>query len=327
MKLSQSGLRKAAILVSSLDTGAADTLLEQLTPEQARQVRQFVMDLDRIDGGEQDRVIDEFMRVGPLIPAKAPPGIELDGRLAWLGMQQGASPEDRAERPHDAARPFRFLQDAEADKLARVLADERPQTIALVLSHMPHARAGAVLSRLAADLQVEVIHRLMDLEETDPEILHEVETALQARLSEQVEMQRRRVAGIQAVAGILEATEGGVGMEILDNLAARDRSLAERLGPRPIEFDDLDDLDDDVLGDLFDTVGRQLLIPALLGAAPRFVDRVLSQFPVAEGDAIRQQLNSPGPIRLRDVEEARRQVAQIARRMIYRSRKQSANRG
>ena len=321
MKLSQSGLRKAAILVSSLDTAAADALLDQLTPEQAQQVRQFVMDLDRIDGGEQDRVIDEFIRVGPMIPAKVPPGIELDGRLAWLGTQQGMPPyEDRVERPRDSGRPFRFLQDAEAEKLARVLADERPQTIALVLSHMAHGRAGAVLSRLTADLQAEVIHRLVDLEETDPEILREVETALQARLSEQVEMQRRRVAGLQAVAGILEATDGRVGMQILDNLAARDRSLAERLGPRPIEFDDLADLDDDVLGELFEAVGHELMIPALLGAAPDFVRRVLAQFTAADADAIRRQLGNPGPIRLRDVEEARHQVAQMARRMMYRSR-------
>ena len=58
------------------------------------------------------------------------------------------------------------------------------------------------------------------------------------------------MAGLQAVAGILEAADGRTGMLILDNLAARDRSLAERLGPRPIEFDDLADLDDDVLGEL-----------------------------------------------------------------------------
>ena len=142
---------------------------------------------------------------------------------------------DHAADPRLArlCQPFRFLQETEAEKLVRVLGSERPQTIALVLSHLAPVRAGAVLARLPENVQVDVIHRLVDLEETDPEILREVEEALRSRLSHaSVEMQRRRVAGLQAVAGILQATDGRVGMQILDNLASRDRALAEKLGPR-----------------------------------------------------------------------------------------------
>ena len=40
--------------------------------------------------------------------------------------------------------------------------------------------------------------------------------------------------------------------------------------------------------------------------------------PPADARAIRHKLDHPGPIRLRDVEEARRQVARIASRLNYR---------
>ncbi len=76
---------------------------------------------------------------------------------------------------------------------------------------------------------MEVVHRLVDLEETDPEILREVEEALRGRLAEHVQTQRRRVAGLQAVAGILQATDGRTGIRILDNLARGDRTLADQL--------------------------------------------------------------------------------------------------
>ena len=112
----------------------------------------------------------------------------------------------------------------------RAAANDRPGALAL-----SPVRAGAVLARLPENVQVDVIHRLVDLEETDPEILREVEETLRSRLSQQVEMQRRRVAGLQAVAGILKATDGRVGMQILDNLASRDRALAEKLGPRSVD--------------------------------------------------------------------------------------------
>ena len=223
--------------------------------------------------------------------------------------------------PATRGQPFRFLQEADVDKLARALANERPQTIALVLSHLAPARAGAVLSRLPENVQVEVVQRLVDLEETDPAILHEVEEALRGRFSQQVDVQRRRVAGLQAVAGILKATDGHMGMRILDNLANRDRTLADKLLPPQLTFDDLADLDFDILTDAVDEAGPELMLPALLGRRSGVSrSRRWPALPAADARALRQQLDHPGPIRLRDVEEARRQIAQIANRLSYQVR-------
>jgi flagellar motor switch protein FliG len=325
MKLSHDGLRKAAILVASLDVAAADTLLDQLAPEQASRVRALAVDLGEIDAAEQRRVIDEFFRVGPpapatLVPAKNPPGIELDGRLARLIVDRARlGGLERPQAAREDGRPFHFLQEAEAEKLTRLLCAERPQTIAMVLSHLPPLRAGAVLSRLEPALQAEVVRRQVELEETAPEILREVEEALESRLSSEVQMQRRRVAGIKAVAGILAATDRHTGGRILDNLAAHDVSLAERLSFPPVEFDDLGELDDAVLAEIFESAGRELMIPALVGAREELVGRMLAQLPAAEADRIRRQLLSPGPLLLSDVEDARCEVARLARSAAYRS--------
>jgi flagellar motor switch protein FliG len=323
-KLSNDGLRKAAILVASLDTAAADAVLDQLAPEQARQVREIVVELEDIDQSEQRRVIDEFFHRESADPQSGHPaaqdaGVELDGRLAWIaaGNDVPQFQDEPARRSPPAQQPFRFLQDAEADKLVRALTSERPQTIALVLSHLPPTRAGSVLAKLPEKVQVEVVHRLVELEEADPEILREVEEALRGRLSEHVPAERRRVAGLQAVAGILQATDGRTGIRILDNLARGDRTLAERLMPRQLAFDDLADLDADVLAEAVDEAGPELMLPALLGAAPELIGRVLACLPAAEARALGHKLDHPGPIRLRDVEEARRQVARIASRVSY----------
>ena len=332
MKLSDDGLRKAAILVSALDTAAADALLDQLAPDEAQRVRELVMELDRVDPAEQRRVVDEFFRVGPqtptassraptmaalaptakwLVPAKNPPGIDLDGRLAQSIASRARLEGGNGDSRY--ARPFQSLREAEAEKLGRLLGAERPQTIALVLSHLPPERAGGVLSRLSSATQVEVVRRLMDLEETAPEILREVEEALQLRLSEQVQIERRRVAGIAAVAGILAATDRRTGSRILDNLAAHDPRLAERLGPRRIEFDDLVELDGPMLAEVFGSAGRELMLAALVGAREELVDRVLGNLPADEAAGLRRQLAASGPLRLGDVEQARRELARRAR--------------
>lgn len=316
------GIRKAAILVAGLDRANADAVIEALGPEPARRVRQAMIDLGEIDPQEQRRVIDEFFRVGPMVPEKDPPGIELDDPLARkLSMPQTpfTGDEPLCSPPADEP-PFRFLRETEGDKLARVLAGERPQTIALVLSYLPPERAGSVLARMQPALQLDVIHRLVDLEETDPGILRDVERALESRLAQQVRIGRRRVAGIKAISGILEACDSQVGMQILDNLAAHDQPLAARLGPQRLLFDDLARLHDATLNAVFQEAEPELVMTALVGAPPELIDRILRRLPAAEAQTVRHELNHPGPLRLSDVEGARQQIADLARRLAMEGR-------
>ena len=314
------GIRKVAILVASLDRRAADRVLQQMEPRQVQRVRRMMVELERIDPAEQQCIIEEFFRAGPAGPAgpdKTPPGIELDGHLRKrLAPGPDQPPADAPAAP-DApdAPPFRFLHEAEGDKLARILAAERPQTIALVLSHPPPEQAGRVLVRLAPPLQVEVIRRLVDLEETEPEILREVEGALQARLSQQILSQRRRVAGLSAVTEILKASERRVGTQILDNLASHDRLLAEKLTPGRLEFGDLALLDDARLNAVLEAVDPELAMLALIGAPPELIGRILRKLPESEAKLLRHRLDHPGPIQLSDVDEARRQITQLAQRL------------
>jgi flagellar motor switch protein FliG len=216
--------------------------------------------------------------------------------------------------------PFRFLREAEVEKLVRVLATERPQTIALVLSHLPPQHAGNVLARLEGGLQVDVLRRLVDLEETDPEILREVERGLQARLSQQVQMQRRRVAGVAAVSGILDACDRRTGAQILDNLNLYDRQLAEKFNPAHFEFEDLLGLDDRSLAATLEAADAEWIQLALVGASPAWIERFLRLIPDAQARHVRSELKCLGPMRLSDVEEARARLAELAERLAVQGR-------
>lgn len=317
MPLTSKGIRKAAILIASLDQASADRLLDQMDPRQSQQVRRAVFELGDIDPAEQKQIIDEFFRLGPLLPQKQHPGIELDAGLAkkLAGGEGYAAAETRPS--HDENRPFQALQQAEDDKLAKLLITERPQTIALVLAHLAPEQSSGVLARFPAALQVEVLRRLANLEEAQPEILQEVEQALAARLSEQVQMQRRRVAGVSAVAAILEASGQHAGMQLLDNLTIHDRSLAEKLGPERMAFSELVAFDDRSLEAILGAAEPDVVELALVGAPPALIDRILRLLPEAEALQVRRQLDHPGPTRLSDVEEARQRLAELARRLTF----------
>jgi flagellar motor switch protein FliG len=329
----EAGIRKAAILVASLDQAAADALLDCLSPEQSAQVRQAVMTLDEIGPEELDQVIGEFRRIGPLIPGESPAGIELDGltppKIACENASIGETSQSSDSLDFDAeksldgfdevgesdAEPFGFLHCAEDEDLARLLGSERPQTAALVLSRLPSDRAGRILECFAPAMQVEVVRRLTDLENADPEVLREVEKSLETRLSRYFAAKNERSAGPEAVAEILGACDPKSRRRILDNIASSDTPLAERFGRRPIRFEDLARLDDATLAAILQAAEPEVVQAAMLGTPPALFKRFLRCVDPEESRRLRRCLSHPDPIRLSDVEDSMRQLAALAERM------------
>ena len=305
------GIRKAAILANSLEMAAVDALLDQMTADQAQLVRQAMVELGEVDPDEERRVVDEFLRVGPMIPRQEEPGIALNDRVVeQLSLGADAQPCGQADEP-----PFCFLHEAEDKDLARILTAECPQAVALVLSHLPPEQAATVLGQLPPDMQVEVIRRLVTLEETDSSILKEVEQALRSHLAERVPIGRRRVAGLPAVTEILKAASSRTGLDIFDNVAARDQQLAERIGPKTVDFDDLAVLGSADWAIIVEAADLQLITFALVGAPPDLIERVLCRVPHSQAEQIRYNLDHLEPLRLSDVKEAQHRIAKVARRL------------
>lgn len=317
MKFRQHSLRKAAILVASLDSSTAELLLEQMGERQADEVRHAILRLSDVDPGEQDEIIEEFFRIGPLMPAKHPPGIELDDDLARrlalpsIKLETPADASDEAEKRGDEP-PFQFLKETEFETLTPFLKREHPQTIAVVLSHLPPDRAGELLAQLPPAVQVDVIRRLVDLDEADPRVLREVERGLESWLSEQVRDRRRRAAGLAAVSAILSAATGGTRRNILKNLTRHDRTLAGKLRPDRFLFADLIELDDATLVAVLKAADPELIVLALAGARTELVQRITRQIPGGQGRALSKALVHLGPTRLADVEEAQQALADLA---------------
>lgn len=319
-------LRKAAILVNSLDAQTADRILEQMPEEQAAQVRRMMVELGDIDSSEQQQVIDEFFDHGSTRPApddaESLDGVELDPELARR-LNQVSRPAPRAvehdAKPYSGEPPFRFLCEAHAARITPFLAGEHPQTIALVVSHLPPERAAAVLAALDGALQADVLRRLTDLDETDPEIMREVERGLESKILEQARSDRRRTAGLHAAAGILDAAEPAAKRTLLANLARHDRPLAGKLRQQPPEFDfdDFERLDDPALSRVFAVADTELTALALAGASPALVERLLAPLTPSERRQFNRSIENLGPLRLSDVEEAQRQIAELARQLAW----------
>jgi flagellar motor switch protein FliG len=333
----ESSLRKAAVLVASLDDDTADEVLAQMSPDQADAVRREVQMLEDLDPEEQQAVIDEFFRIGPLMPEQDPPGLELNDHLAErlaLPIDEYVPSEDVPNEPIRAAssrsaaidrtarqsianrEPFDFLQDFEPAALVPFLEREHPQAIALVLAHLPPESASHVLARLPALVQTDVIRRLMDLEETDPQVLREVEKAVESWLHTR-RPRRRRVAGAHTVSAILNSADGSARRQILNNLAVHNRPLAHRLAPpqpapRRFTFAELCEAGIETLFCVVRAADHQTRVLALAGTSSDLIDAMLDRLEPEEADRLDVALTQLGPMRLADIDRAQERLAEIA---------------
>lgn len=311
------GIRKAAIFIDCLQPEVADKLLERLPEEYATQIRNTWMALGRVKAEERDQVIKEFVQLSVHNKSQSvSPGSSLSHQVEDTTVREKDEP---GPREHLTERPFQTLRDAEIDKLVNILINERAPTIALVLAHLPPAQAGALLIRFPRGTQVEIVRCLLELEETDPDILREVDHALQEKLAQLATIQRRRVAGLIAITGMVEQCSDQVGEKILETVSMVAPEVAERVSAVPvIDFNQFIRFDDTSLGIIFNHAEIEIVVLALWGAPLGFTERVLKELPEWKARAVQAQLADLGPVRLRDVEEARRRLGELARHLAIR---------
>ncbi len=352
-------LRKAAILIASLDDRTAQRLLNQMGPVQAERVLTAVDELDDIDPDEQEAVIAEFCRGNGAAAAEIGRGVELTGSLSHRFAPDQSSTTHSPSAPMNVLptgvpsnAPFRFLHEANSAMVTPYLEREHPQTIAVVLSHLPPEKAADVIGRFSTTLQADVLRRLANLDEADPAIVREIEQSLERWVSEQTQTNNRREAGLVAVRKILQAA-GTSNRELLTNLAKHDQEFAGILQgnplpapprrevlplsearvinaktprrdpmladlPPPVEtwsFADLVQLNDADLATVFQATGTELTLLALTAAPPAIVERIVQRLPRREAKLFRKSLLAMGPTRLSDVEKAQQEIAAIAHRL------------
>ena len=232
-------LRKAAVLISSLEEHAAQELLAKFPPAQAAAVREAARELDEISGEERRRVMNEFLRASDEEDHEGDDeGVELDVSLASK-LVNGYEDAPPWSPPPENQPPFQFLHEARVDQLVRLLSGERPQMIALVMAHLPADKAASTLGRFEPAQQSEVLARLAELDDASPEVLQEIEEELQGLLAEKHQVAPKRTAGFSAVSAILGAAASRDRQSLLASLADRNANLLARLG-YPTASDGLD---------------------------------------------------------------------------------------
>lgn len=311
-----SGAMKAAILLVALDRDSSAAVLRHLEQPMVEEIARQIAQLESIDDELRTQVIEEFYNLAMARQYSKRGGLGYAKTLleAALPLDQ-ASTLLRAIERQVARRPFSFLAKADSENLMTFIQDEHPQTIALILSHMNATKASEVLANLPPAKQIEVVSRIANMDNTNPEVIREVEEGLEMRLSGIVSQTFQKAGGVECVAEILNLADRGTEKNIMEGIENQDPGLAEQIRRLMFVFEDVLLVNDKGIQAVLKEIEHNDLSLALKTANADLREKIFRNMSERAAQLIKEDMEYMGPVRLSDVEAAQQRIVDVVRRL------------
>jgi len=310
------GVRKAAVLLVSLSQDQAAEILKRLPLEAAEEVSREIASLGQVTSTSRREVFGEFYNLALANAYVAEGGLEYAKALLTKSLSGEQASRMIAQVTQQVqTTPFSFLQKAESENLLTFIQDEHPQTIALILAHLPSQKASEILVGLPAQKQIEVVKRVANMEQTNPEVIKEVERGLEHRLSDIVSQTFEKAGGVDTVAEILNLADRSTEKGIMEGLEAEDPDLVEQIRRLMFVFEDILLVNDKGIQSVLKEVDNEELALALKTASDELKQKIFKNMSERAAQLIQEDMQYMGPVRVSDVESAQQKIVDIVRRL------------
>lgn len=308
-------LRKAAILLMSLPQEEAALLLGKLKAKQIEAVSIEIARMEKVTGTEQEAVIREFADANPGSLAGSDGGLDLAKSLVQKALGKEARDTlDNVQQSIEAL-PFGFLKKVDPQNVVTFINDEHPQTIALILSHLPPSYGAEIVAALSPERQISVIQRIAHMGQTNPDVIKQVEAGLESRMTNVMSQQFEKAGGVSSVAEILNVTDRTTERNLLENLALEDPELVEEIRRLMFVFEDITKLRDKDVQTVLKNVESAQWAMALKGASDELKEKVLGNMSQRAAQLLREEMEYLGAVRASEVEGVQQKIVDIIRRL------------
>jgi flagellar motor switch protein FliG len=312
-----SGPDKAAVVLMAVGEENAKRLLALMDDEEIKDVSVAMAALGNVTAQLVERLFIEFAGKvssgGTLVGS-----YESTERLLARVLDQSKAAQIMEEIRGPAGRTmWDKLSNVNEAVLATYLKNEYPQTVAVVLSKIKPEHAARVLALLAEGEATDVILRMLRMETVNKEVLEDVERTLRSEFMSNLARTNRRDAH-ETMAEIFNNLDRNSEVRLLASLEERNRESAEKIKALMFTFEDLADLDPGSIQTILRGIDKQRLAVALKGASDGLRNLVFSNMAERASKILREDMESMGPVRLRDVDESQVYIVNTAKEMAAR---------
>ncbi len=308
------GREKAAILIMSLSPDQAGNLLAKMEDDEIKELSQTMSNLGTISANIVERLFVDFAdaisSTGNLVGSYA-----TTERLLMKGLDKDRAAMIMEEIRGPAGRTmWDKLGNVHEQVLANYLKNEYPQTVAVVLSKIKPDHSSRVLALLPEGFSMEVIMRMLHMEAVQKEVLESMEKTLRVEFMSNL-AKTARVDSHEMMAEIFNNLDRSTEARFMTALEERNRESAEKIRALMFTFEDLIRLDAAGVQTLLRHVEKEKLALGLKGGSDAVKELFFANMSGRAAKMLKEDMESLGPVRLKDVEEAQAEVVTLTKEL------------
>jgi len=314
--MDEQGLNDAAVLLMSLGEEEAAEVFKHLSPKEVQKLGETIARMRTVSHERVTEVVSRFSNEAAaqsLLVSDTSNYVRAVLRRA-LGDDKAALLIDRILRGGDVS-GIESLKWMDPLAVAELLRNEHPQIIAAILVHLDPDHAADILMQLTDRQRGEIMLRIATLEGIQPTALRDLNEVLFKVLAGGDKVRKSSLGGVKAAAEIDNLFRGGVDGVVLESIREQDAELAQKIMDKMFVFDDVLKLDDRAIQTVLREVASETLVVALKGAQPELREKFLKNMSTRAAEAMREDLESRGPIRLSEVEAQQKEILKTVRRL------------
>jgi flagellar motor switch protein FliG len=312
------GQQKVAIVLAQLGAETSALLLKTFNEKEAVAIATDVANLPPLDQEVVSRVLEEFVERVNVTRSINQGGIAHARRIlaAAIGEEKAAEVMFQLQGKV-AVGPLAFLSKADPAHVVPFLVDEHPQTVAVILAHMPPGGGAKLLDAMPANFRAEVAVRVATMGRVSPEAISTAAQQLANKLRGLSSASSSVPGGIPSLVDLLNRSDGSTEKQVLADLEERSPDLAEAVKARMFTFEDVLALDDRTLQVVLRGVQINDLAVAIRGsndnaAVIEKIERNLSDRAQAE---LQEEIEVIGPVRVSAVDAAQSNIVRSVREL------------
>lgn len=252
----------------------AAKVLPLLSEEQTQKIIPEIATIKSISDEEKVAILKEFQALYQSVKGAGGSDFAREVLIKAYGAQKANELLERSKR-FVGKKPFEYLSEVSAEKVATLLKDESNQTKCLVLANLEPKKAATVINGLDEKSKKDVILRLSKMGGVSEEALSALDKALFDKL------QHKRDDGVsidgkERLTQILKAMTPAGGSDILAAISHEDESLGEELRKRLFTVDDVVASDDKYIQERLRDMQSVDIARLIVNKTPAFREKILS---------------------------------------------------
>lgn len=305
------------MLLVCLGEAEAASVLKHLDPKVVQRVGAEMTRLQGISREEMSNVITRF-----LSDVSDQASVDVGSEDSVRRILVNALGDDKANGIIDRIALGRTSKGLDALKwmepraVAEMIRLEHPQIIAIIMAYLDTEQAAEVLRQFPQIVQADIVMRVATLDGIQPAALARLDEMMEKQFSGSAGGRSSNLGGAKSAANMVNLIEGSGNSDVMEQIRKVDENLAQRIQDLMFVFDNLNEGDDRGIQELLRRIDGSTLVRALKGADESIREKMFKNMSERSAEAVREEMEITGPVRVADVEVAQKEIVAEARRMV-----------